>query len=74
MRNVSDKSCREDQNTNFMISNLNNRAVYEIMRKNIVEWGGPQITIWRMHVACWVPKATNAHAEYLIFIAFPLQH
>jgi len=39
--------------------------------KNIVERGRPQMTIWR--IACWIPKATNTHSEYVIFIAFPLQ-
>jgi len=33
MRNVSDKSCRENQNTHFMFNNvfLKNRVIYEIM-------------------------------------------
>jgi hypothetical protein len=31
------------------------------------------MTIWRMRIACWIPKATNTHSEYLIFIVFPLQ-
>ena len=39
-----------------------NRAVYEIMWKNIVEWGRPQLTIWRMRIACWIPKATDTHS------------
>ena len=26
-----------------------------------------------MRVACWIPKATNTHPEYVILIAFPLQ-
>jgi len=42
MRNISDKSCREDQNTHFVFSNFfppENRAVYEIMWKDIVELG-----------------------------------
>ena len=30
--------------------------------------------IRRMRIACWIPKATNTHSEYLIHIAFPLQH
>ena len=49
MRNVSDKSCRENQNTHFVFSNLfffENRAVYEIMWENIVEPDRPQITMW----------------------------
>ena len=39
MRNVSDKNCRENQNTHFTFSNFffpENHAVYEIMWKNIV--------------------------------------
>jgi hypothetical protein len=50
-----------------------NRAVCEIMWKNIVDWGRPQMTIWRMRIACWIPKATNSHTPYVILIAFPLQ-
>jgi hypothetical protein len=41
--------------------------------KNIVERYSPHMTIWRMRIACWIPKATNAHSEYAILIAFPLQ-
>ena len=29
--------------------------------------------IWRMRIACLIPKATNTHSEYVILIAFPLQ-
>ena len=31
------------------------------------------MTIWRMCMACWIPKATNAHSEYVIFTAFPME-
>jgi len=31
------------------------------------------MTIWRMRIACWIPKATNTHPEYIIHIAFPKQ-
>jgi hypothetical protein len=41
--------------------------------KNIVHPGTPQITIWRLRVACWIPKATNTHSQYVILTAFPLQ-
>jgi hypothetical protein len=27
--------------------------------------------IRRMRSACWIPKATNTHSEYAIFIPFP---
>ena len=31
------------------------------------------MTIWRMRIACWKPKATNTHSQYVILIGFPLQ-
>jgi hypothetical protein len=39
MRNVSDKSFRENQNTNFILNNFffENRAVCKIMWENIVQ-------------------------------------
>jgi tRNA(Arg) A34 adenosine deaminase TadA len=66
MRNVSDGICRENQNT-FVV--VGNRAVCEIMWKNIVERGRPRVTVWRMRIACRVPKTTNTHSEYVILIA-----
>ena len=44
----------------------------DIMRKIIVERGRPQMTIWRMRIACWIP-ATNTHTDYVTLVAFPLQ-
>jgi hypothetical protein len=38
-----------------------NGAVYEIMWKRFVERGRTQMEIWRMRIACWMPKATNTH-------------
>jgi hypothetical protein len=38
--------------------------------QNVVQPDTPQMTIWRMRIACWIPKATNTHSEYVIFIAF----
>jgi hypothetical protein len=40
------------------------------MWKNIVEPGKPQKTIKLMRIACWIPKATNKHSEYVILTAF----
>jgi len=77
MRNVSDKSCRENQNTRCVFSNFfppENRAVYEIMWKNVVEQGRPQMTVRPMRNACWIPKATNTHSFCVILIPFPQQH
>jgi len=43
------------------------------MWKYIVELGRPQMIIWRMRIACKIPKATDIHSEYVIIIAFLLQ-
>jgi len=42
-----------------------NRTVHEIMWKNIVEGGGPQMAIWRMRVACWIFKTSNTDTRVL---------
>ena len=49
-----------------------NRAHSEIKWTNNVQPYRPQMTVWRMHIACWIPNATNTHSEAVI-IAFPLQ-
>ena len=41
--------------------------------EKFVESDRPQMIIWRMRIACWIPKATNTQSEYLILVAFPLQ-
>jgi len=45
----------------YSIFFFENRAVCKIMWKNIVERGRPRMTIWRMRIVCWIPKATNTH-------------
>ena len=50
-----------------------NRAVYEIMWKNIIEPDKPQKTLWGTCIACWILEATNKLSEYVILIVFPLQ-
>jgi hypothetical protein len=52
---------------------LENHVVCEIMWKNTVERDRTQMTIWRMHIACWMFKATNTPSENIILIAFPQQ-
>ena len=75
MRNIPDKIYREIQNTNLMFLNFSFSKTYvcEIMWENIVERGRPQMTIWRMRIACWIPISTNIHSQYVIFVDFPLQ-
>jgi len=43
------------------------------MRRNTVQPDTPPITIRRTRIAFWIPKPTNTHLEYAIFIVFPLQ-
>jgi hypothetical protein len=28
------------------------------------------MAIWRVRIACWIPKATNTRSEYVTLIAF----
>jgi hypothetical protein len=43
------------------------------MLKNILEPVRLKMPIWRMRIACWMPKATNTPSEYVLFTAFLLQ-
>jgi hypothetical protein len=38
------------------------------MWKNIVQAGKPQMTIWRIRIACWNPKTTDRQSEYEILM------
>jgi len=51
-----------------------NRAVYEVMwKKRLSSQTGHGYNIVRdMRIACWIPKAINAHLEYIMLIYFPL--
>jgi len=68
MRNISDKSLREKTLFVFKSPPPDNRAVYEITRKNIVEPNSPQMKICRMRIACWITKATNTYSAYVILL------
>ena len=57
----------------FNIFSFENHVIYEITWKNIVKPDRPQMTIRRMRIAYWIPKATNTRSEYVIFIAIPQQ-
>jgi hypothetical protein len=68
MRNVSNKHCSGNQNTRFCSQELLPKIV-PVLRycgKNIVEPGKPQMTKWRMRIACWIPRATNTHSGYIL--------
>ena len=64
MRSVSNKSCRENQNKHVIFSKSppESPAFYGMMWKHAVDSYRPRMTIWRMRIACWVPKAANTHS------------
>jgi len=45
-----------------------NRAVYEKMWENIAQRGRPQMTILRLRIASWIPKAADAHSGCVILV------
>jgi hypothetical protein len=51
MRNIPDKFVEEIK-TNILCSVA---FFYEMIWKNIVQTGRSQMTIWRMHIAFWIP-------------------
>jgi hypothetical protein len=53
---------KKNQNTHFMYSEFSFSFSPKITWKNIVEPGRPQIKIWRLHIACCIPKVTNTHS------------
>jgi hypothetical protein len=65
MRIVSVKSYRENKNiiSYSIILFFENRFFYEIMWKNTVAPDRPQMAIWLMRIACWIPKATDTLAK-----------
>jgi hypothetical protein len=57
--NVIDNSWRENQNTHFIFNTPlpnENRAAYDLTWKNMVEPVTPPMTIWRIHIACWIAE------------------
>jgi hypothetical protein len=71
------KSRRKNQNTHFVIKNF-------FFQKSFRLWDNAETygrtvqaiddnIIWCMHCACWLPKATDTHSEYVILITYPWQ-
>ena len=42
------------------------------MWKNTVQRGWPQMTIWRMRTACWVPRSTHTHTHTSLSLSLSL--
>ena len=81
MRNVSDKRCREIQNTHFMFNDIpplphppEKRAVYELMLKNVVMTDRSQMSIrygaCSLHAGCLMQGYRHTNSEYLTLIYF----
>jgi len=73
MRNISEKKCRENQNTfcvQYLFFPTENRAVYEIMWKNLVEPDRPKMAIRRMSIACWITGATDTPSKMKFLLLF----
>ena len=74
IRNVSDNSCRENQNTHYLFNSFffKSYSLWDNVEKFYRVWQ-PQMTIWRMNIECRITKAIHTHTQYVIFIAFLLQ-
>jgi hypothetical protein len=64
-RNFLHEICAKNQNT-FYVQLFFSRKSW----KNIVKPERQHTTTWRMRIVCWIPKATNAHSEYIIITIF----
>jgi hypothetical protein len=76
VRNVSDKSCRQNQNTHFMFSEFSQKScrLWDNVEKHGTARQATDVNIiQRMRFACWMTKAADTHSEYVILIAFPRQ-
>jgi hypothetical protein len=88
MRNISDRSCRENQNTHFTSINVppppppppTKKTVVPFIgwRSKVQPWGrgggGTENNITqRMRFACWITKAWDLTSEHVILIALTLQ-
>jgi hypothetical protein len=76
IRNISGKSCRENQNTYFMFNNFFPKGV--LLWDNAEKYGrARQATldniIGRMLFTWWINKAADTHSEYVILTACPRQ-
>jgi hypothetical protein len=69
MRNVSDKSCRENQNTHFMFKVFFPKILLFMRKRGIMLYS----RTGHMRISRWIPKATGTHSEYVVPIAFPRQ-
>jgi len=75
MRNVSDKSCRENQNTLFVSNNFFPPKIVPFMiyveKYGKAGQGTDGNIIRGKRFECYINKATDTHSEYVIISDFP---
>jgi hypothetical protein len=75
MRNVSDKNCRENQNTHFLFNNFffrkSCRLWDNVERPCTTRQATDENIIRRMRIACWITMATDTHSRICNTYCFP---
>jgi len=75
IRNVTDDSSTENQNTYFMFNNLLFRKSCRLGDNVELDGRATHATdgniMRHVRFECWIPKATDTHSEYVILIPFP---
>ena len=76
-KNISYKICTDDQNEYFLF-NIHptprpGKVPFVRFWRNNLEPDMPQMTIWHMRIARWIPKPIDIHSEYVILIAVVLR-
>jgi len=75
MTSVSDKSCRQNKNTHFMLKNFffNSPLLGVNVEEYCKRWTGHNWQTRRLRIAWRVTKDTDTHSEYVIIIDLTLQ-
>ena len=73
MRSISDQSRRKSQKHSLCLNVFNVKS-FPLWDNAEKYYRNKQATddniMLRMRVACWIPKSTNTHSEYVILIVF----
>jgi hypothetical protein len=73
MRNISDKSCRDNQNTHCMFDIFSRKSYRFWDNVEKCDRAGKAADDNIIQHMRWFTKATNTHSEYVLFPAFPRQ-
>jgi len=74
MKTFSDKIVEKiETDILYSINFFESLPVCKTMWKNILEQRKPEMIIWGMRIACWLPKATTTCSGCVTLFALPLQ-